>query len=230
MAHFEWPKHGFLGLLLCMVSLLVIVPFFHDMPYARIILNLFLTAVLLFSIVPFLKKTRKSLNIAIILAVPTFLVNWGKTFSPELWEFLPGIENIFSILFFGYILVVLFFGILRARKVNANLIFGSICIYMLIGLEWAFIYSLLESTQPGSFAGITAGLTQAGPQGDGMILPFIYYSYTTLTTLGYGDIAPATPPAQLISSLEAIAGQFYLAILVARLIGMHLFGAANPLK
>ena len=227
MAHFEWPKHGFLGLLLCMVSLLVIVPFFHDLPYARIILNLFFTAVLLFSIIPFLKKTRKSLNIAIILAVPTFLVNWGKTFSPELWEFLPGIENIFSILFFGYILVVLFFGILRARKVNANLIFGSICIYMLIGLEWAFIYSLLESINPDSFTGNAAGFSEAGERGEWLFLHFVYYSYTTLTTLGYGDIAPTTPPAQLISSLEAIAGQFYLAILVARLIGMYLVEASK---
>jgi hypothetical protein len=51
---------------------------------------------------------------------------------------------------------------------------------------------------------------------------YLYYSYTTLTTLGYGDITPTSPPAQSLSSLEAIVGQFYLTILVARLVGLHL--------
>jgi hypothetical protein len=228
MPHFESTKHGFLGLLLCMVSVLVIAPFFQDWPQARIILNLFFTFVLLFSLVPFFKKTRQSLSIAVILAVPALLVNWGTILSPEFWEFFPGIENLFSIIFFGYILVVLFIGILRAREITANLIFASVCIYLLIGLEWAFVYSLLEHLTPGSFEGNLTGFSDASQRGDWLFLHFLYYSYTTLTTLGYGDIAPRTSPAQMISSLEAITGQFYLAILVARLIGIHLISASKP--
>jgi voltage-gated potassium channel len=228
MPYFEWPKHGFLGLLLCMVSSLVIAPFFQDLPQARIIINLFFTGVLLFSIVPLLKKNRQLVIIAVILAVPTFLVNWGTAFFPEQWEFFPGIENLFSILFFGYILVVLFFIILRARKITANLIFGSVCIYLLIGLEWAYIYSLLEHHTPGSFQGNLTGFSDASQRGDWLFPQFLYYSYTTLTTLGYGDIAPRSSPAQMISSLEAITGQFYLAVLVARLIGIHLISASKP--
>jgi len=210
-----------------MVSSLVIAPFFQDLPQARVIINLFITGVLLFSIVPLLKKNRQLLIIAVILVVPTFLVNWGTTFYPELWGFFPGIENLFSILFFGYILIVLFFIILSARKIDTNLIFGSVCIYLLIGLEWAFIYSLLEHQTPGSFQGNFTGFSDAVQRGDWLFPQFLYYSYTTLTTLGYGDIAPRTSPAQMISSLEAITGQFYLAILVARLIGIHLISATG---
>ena len=211
-----------------MVSLLVIAPFFLDLPQARIIINLFFTSVLLFSIVPLLKKNRQLLIIAVILVVPTFLVNWATTFSPGLWEFFPGIENLFSIIFFGYMLVVLLFVILRARKIDANLIFGSVCIYLLIGLEWAFIYSLLEHLTPGSFQGNFAGFSDAVQRGDWLLPQLLYFSYTTLTTLGYGDIAPQTSPAQMFSSLEAITGQFYLAILVARLIAIHLSSASKP--
>ena len=211
-----------------MVSLLVIVPFFQDWPQIRIIFSLFFTGVLLFLIVPFLSKTRLSLNIAVILAVPALLVKWGVILAPELWEFFPGIEHLFSILFVGYVLVVLFIGILRARKIDANLIIGSICIYLLIGLEWAFVYSLLENLAPGSFQGNLGEFSDASKRQDWLLLHFVYYRYTSLTTLGYGDIVPRTSPAQMMSSLEAITGQFYLAILVARLIGIHLIGVLKP--
>jgi len=206
----------------------MIVPFFQDWPQIRIIFSLFFTGVLLLLIVPFLNKTRLSLNIAVILAVPALLMKWGVILAPELWEFFPGIENLFSILFFGYVLVVLFIGILRARKIDTNLIIGSVCIYLLIGLEWAFVYSLLEQLAPGSFQGNLAEFSDASQRQDWLLLHFVYYSYTTLTTLGYGDIVPRTSPAQMMSSLEAITGQFYLAILVARLIGIHLIGVLKP--
>ena len=210
-----------------MVSMLVIVPFFQDWPEVRIIFNLFFTGTLLFAFAPFLKKTRQSLYIAVILAVPAFLVKWGVILAPKFWEFFPGIENFFLILFFGYVLAVLFIGILRARKIDTNLIFGSVCIYLLIGVEWAFVYSLLEHLTPGSFQGNLTGFSDASQRGEWLFLHFLYYSYTTLTTLGYGDIAPRTSPAQMISSLEAITGQLYLAILVARLIGIHLISGTG---
>jgi voltage-gated potassium channel Kch len=224
MPQFEWPKHGFLGLLVCLTSLLVIFPFFYKNPYAGVILSLFISAILIFSVYAFSRK-RQSLIIALVLAVPTFLINWGKLFFPQLIS--PLIEVIFPILFFGYILSIIFIGIFKAKKVTTNLIFGSICIYLLIGLVWAFIYSLLEILSPGSFQADIPGFGEFFSDRQSLTIRFVYFSYVTLTTLGYGDISPVTPPAQLIASLEAIAGQFYLAILVARLIGMHLFEATK---
>ena len=224
MPQFEWPKHGFLGLLVCLTSLLLVFPFFYKHPYSGVILNLFLSAILIFSVYAFSRK-RRSLVIALVLAVPTLLINWGKLFFPQLIS--PQIETIFPILFFGYILSIIFIGIFKAKRVTTNLIFGSICIYLLIGLEWSFIYSLLEILNPGSFQVDTPGLGEVLYDRQSSTIRFVYFSFITLTTLGYGDITPVTPPAQLIASIEAITGQFYLTILVARLVGMHLFAASK---
>ncbi len=80
---------------------------------------------------------------------------------------------------------------------------------------WAFIFSVLEIIHPGSFA-IGEGQIEVGR------LLFIYYSFVTITTLGYGDITPLTAPANAFSSIEAVTGQIYLVVLVARLVGMHI--------
>jgi hypothetical protein len=91
----------------------------------------------------------------------------------------------------------------------------------MIGLVWALGYSALEMIQPGSFSGIQrSGASNAPHFAD--IDQFLYYSLVTLSTLGYGDIAPLSRPARSLSATEAMAGQVYLAVLVARLIGLHI--------
>lgn len=224
MPHFEWPKHGFLSLLAGLVSLIVVYPFFYELPFTNLILDIFISFLLIFSIYSF-SQNRQVIIIALFFAVPAFIISWSKYFFPN--PFLTQIEMIFRILFFGYILIVLNLGVFKAKKVTSNIIYGSVCIYLLMGLTWAFIYTFLELTHPGSFhVALSNFEVNTNPQ-DGFTLRLVYYSYVTLTTLGYGDISPITPPAQLISSMEAITGQFYLTVLVARLIGMHLYEAAK---
>lgn len=93
---------------------------------------------------------------------------------------------------------------------------GAIAVYLMIGLTWSLAYVLLEHLHPGSFR-----LTAAGMQGvDGKDL--LYFSYVTLATLGYGDVVPATDGARSLAVLEGLCGTVYMAILVARLIGLHL--------
>jgi hypothetical protein len=224
MPQFEWPKHGFLSLLVGLVSLIVVYPFFYNLPYANLILDIFISFILLFSIYSFSRK-RQVIIIALCLAVPAFIISWSKYFFFH--SLLAQIEIIFRILFFVYILFVLTLGVFKARKVNTNIIYGSVCIYLLMGLTWAFIYSLLELTHPGSFHSMLPEFDPGNNLQEGITLRLVYFSYVTLTTLGYGDITPVTPPAQLIASMEAITGQFYLTILVARLIGMHLYEATK---
>ena len=89
---------------------------------------------------------------------------------------------------------------------------------------------MIDVLDPGSFAFAFAGDTetwrlQFGGGNSGYAL---YYSFVTLTTLGYGDIAPVTMPARMLASLEAMTGQVYLAILVARLVGLHIAHSASP--
>lgn len=100
--------------------------------------------------------------------------------------------------------------------VDGNKIIGAICIYILMGLIWAFAYLITEELFPGSFKGLEPGLWQH------QLEELTYYSMVTLTTLGYGDITPTQPLSRFLAYIEAIVGIFYTTILVASLIGMRL--------
>lgn len=108
---------------------------------------------------------------------------------------------------------VLFTGVIDGHKV-----IGSICIYLLLGLSWTILYLLILELNPVAFNGLTAASWYVN-------FPVVsYYSFVTLTTLGYGDISPVMPLARFLVFMEAIVGVFYMAILVASLIGARLSG------
>lgn len=104
--------------------------------------------------------------------------------------------------------------VLFSGRIDLNIIVGAICIYLLLGLIWAMVFLLLEEVIPGSFHGITAG------GGIKNIFDLVYFSYISLTTMGFGDIAPTLPLSRFFTLMEGIVGQFYLAILVASLVGI----------
>ena len=93
------------------------------------------------------------------------------------------------------------------------MIMGGACAFVLIGIVWAYIYYLLEIFQPNSFKA-------AEPLGDDLG-DFMYYSFVTLTTLGYGDVLAVSKQARGLTILEAIIGQLYLAIMISRLVSRH---------
>jgi hypothetical protein len=123
---------------------------------------------------------------------------------------------IFKVLFLAYIIVLSIAYLIRANKIDKETIFGAISIYLLLSLFWAHSFNLIEIFIPGSFQGIKAW-------GEHELLSnLLYFSLTTLSTLGYGDISPVSLPAQILSSLEAILGQIFLTTLIARLIGLQI--------
>jgi voltage-gated potassium channel len=106
--------------------------------------------------------------------------------------------------------------VLFSGSVDGNKIIGAICIYIMMALSWAFGYLLIEEVYPGSFTGLNHSDWHDNMQ------DVVYFSFVTLTTLGYGDISPVLPLARFFGYLEAVTGQFYIAILVASLIGIRL--------
>ena len=106
--------------------------------------------------------------------------------------------------------------VLIGPRVDLNRLTGAICVYMLIALAWAICYTLIALYSEGAFTGLSGNKFNA-------VWPeFIYFSFVTMTTLGYGDIAPIAPLAQALAYLEAVVGQMYIAILIAGLVGAHL--------
>jgi voltage-gated potassium channel Kch len=120
--------------------------------------------------------------------------------------------------------VVILLSITKNNKVTTDTIYGAICVYLLIGIIWLELFSIVEMIEPGSF--LSGGENVVKLTGEFHSRPgfnnLLYFSFVTLTTLGYGDIAPATPLAKALSSLEAVVGQLFIAVLIARLVGMHI--------
>jgi hypothetical protein len=106
-----------------------------------------------------------------------------------------------------------------ARTLTFDSILGAVCGYLFLGLGWAVLYSMIEGFRPGSFEispKLVTGVEPARP------LPHVltYYSFVTLTTVGYGDISPVSPATRTLAWMEAITGQFYLAVIVAGLVSV----------
>ncbi len=103
--------------------------------------------------------------------------------------------------------------VLLTGEVDLNVIVGSVALYLLIGYIYALFYTILLEFSPNALNGVDAGLWYDN------LSTTTYFSFVTLTTLGYGDISPSTSVAQVIVILEAVTGMFYLAVIVASLIG-----------
>ena len=103
--------------------------------------------------------------------------------------------------------------VIFSGRVDGNSVVGAICIYLLLGMIWAMLYLLIERIAPGSFKGLPATADSA------TVDALLYFSFISLTTMGFGDITPTLPLARFLTYLEGLVGQFYLAILVASLVG-----------
>jgi len=106
--------------------------------------------------------------------------------------------------------------VFSGARVNRNRLYGAMCVYLLMGLAWAIVYTFIFNFFPASFHGMEA------PGNPVVFDDFLYFSFVTLASLGYGDISPAGPLARTFAYLEVIAGQFYIAIMVAGLVGLYM--------
>jgi hypothetical protein len=110
------------------------------------------------------------------------------------------------------------------QRVTFNVLFASMCIYLVLGVVWALAYAVVGLLIPDAFHSNLAHDLPAPmlTVGKGTSTPVLYFSFSTLTTLGYGDIVPTAPVSRMLATLEAITGQLYLAVMVARLVGLHI--------
>ncbi|MEA3433799.1 MAG: potassium channel family protein [Campylobacterota bacterium] len=106
--------------------------------------------------------------------------------------------------------------VLLVGDIDGNKIIGSLSLYLLLGLIWAVLYLMLIVLDPGAFSGVEASTWQQG------FSRIAYYSFVTLTTLGYGDVLPTSHVAEFFVYMEAIIGVFYMAIIVSSLISLRL--------
>lgn len=181
---------------------------------------------------------RRMLVIGVPLVIPG-VITLATTFVlgaiPDdhfwFWALARAVTFIVPILTVALLILV---DVLAARQIVFDMICGALCVFVLFGMCWANLFTLLERLAPGSFA-IDFGRYHVDAAADPLAAAgvFTYYSFVTLTTVGYGDIVPASATARWLVWVEAVFGQFYMAVFVSRLIGLQVSGpeeadAADP--
>ena len=168
--------------------------------------------------------TRRSFFIALALALPAAVLLWtgsgGEGAEPgtAAWLLLA--------LFIVYLLTVVGAAVIRARRVTLDTILGAIAVYLLLAMVWTLLYAVVALLDPNAFQLPSVDAARIDRARLGTDLPtFVYYSFVTLTTMGYGDVLPLSHAARGLATCEAVVGQIYLAVLVARLVGLHIVHA-----
>jgi hypothetical protein len=169
------------------------------------------------------------LRVAMVaLVVPTLVSHWIEHLSDSSVHRIVGLG--LATVFLVFLTLVIMFAVFRDETVTFDTIFGAVCAYLLLGMTWGAAYALLVVISPDSLS-VSPGLAHASGWGEPIsaFTPVLqYYSFTTLATLGYGDVSPLSPGARALSVMEGLAGQLYLAVLVARLVGIHTARALKP--
>lgn len=126
------------------------------------------------------------------------------------------------ILFIGFLVVELLRHLFRPEIVNFDTLCASLCVYLMIGLIWMNIFVILETVAPGSIVSTVDTNRQRPEVGElERSINMLYFSFTTLTSVGYGDVVPRTNIARMLAVTEALVGQCYLLVMVSRLVGLH---------
>ncbi len=204
--------YRFHSLLIILLLMIFLAPLLEDFRTIRMVFDIALSLIL---IIGCFAVSRRKLTpwIAIILSIPMLLSIWID--FPKLN--LPQMEivgSISGILYFALIAGGILVFVFSSRNVTWEVISAALVVYLLLGTIWSFGYTLTNLFVPGSFIIPDHLVGQDGPS-------YMYYSFITLTTVGYGDITPISGIARSLSMLEGIIGQTYMAVLVARLVGMH---------
>lgn len=197
----------FILLLLSLVGLLVFPGYFSGEAKSVVTGSALSAAVFAFVMMVVSKKWERT--IALIFLVPVMLLNWqwGDKALLDLLIWL-------NLLFYLFVIYELMKFVMSQRKVDFNIISAAISVYFFIGILWALIYSLIETSYPGAIESVSD--SSAHP-----LSHFIYFSFVTMSTLGYGDISPHIPIAQNWVILQTIVGQFYMAVVMARIVAIY---------
>ena len=210
-----FTRSPLLSLLIALLALLLLYPFFAGSVMAHAVWDICSSAILLLGIYA-ISHVRRHLVIAVVLAIAVLGTRWSGYVVDNAMLLL--VNYGLGVIFFAFTACLLLADVLRKGAVTADKIYGALCVYLLIGLTWGFMFLTLEGVQPGSFQFGQA--RSSGIEKDPATL--VYFSFVTLSTVGYGDITPLSPPARSFAFMEAIIGQIYLAVLVARLVGLHI--------
>lgn len=200
--------------LFALVLWLVSSPFVWSLEYGQLIETALATLVLLSAVLA-VGARRRTLVAALLLVIPAVVTKWLNHWRPDLVP--PEIFSAAGVAFVAFVTVHLLGFVLRAPRVSTEVLCAGVSIYLLLGVLWAFAYMLVAQVVPGAF------VFTVGPESDRVMhgLKGMYFSFVTLSTLGYGDIIPTSNTTRMLATAEATTGMFYMTVLIARLVSLY---------
>jgi Ion channel len=177
-------------------------------------------AVILVSGAVIASQSRTHRLIGVVLAILAFglEIEWLATHKIKVEAIYMAVLWIFLL----YTALVIFRHVLSFGPIYADRVHAALSVYILLALSWACIYALIEILSPGAFTmGAASTDMHARPEGAHLLGNMIHLSIATLTSTGYGDIAPVAPLARSLCQLEQLVGVFYIAVLISRLVGLY---------
>lgn len=219
LGNFPFSAAQFLAAL---ILLLVVAPFVDSFKNGEDIDGA-LFMLVLFSGVLAVGRSRRTLVLALVLVLPVIVSLWFSHFRPDLLP--PEVHNVAGLIFICFLEFRLLKFIFSARQVNSDVLCAGISGYLLLGLLWMSAYRLvsLVNPNPGDAAHPAAFAFSVGtpPTGPIQIFDAYYFSFITLSTVGYGDITPLSHPARSLAMMEAMTGTLYMAVLISRLVALY---------
>jgi hypothetical protein len=211
---FWTTESGLTGLLIFTLAYLFVICALGDFNFGALVGRLMFSFIILAGVLTTFRR-RWVRFLVIVLAAASFTFVWLE----HLYHYrsLTVLNTAFGLLFLILLLATLIVQVFRSEVVTPHKIRGAIVVYLLIGGMWSFFYFMIVLTIPHAFnwpKGMVVGDLQAVQQ------TLTYFSFITLTTTGYGDVTPAIPLTRTLAMFEALAGQLYLVITLARLVSL----------
>jgi hypothetical protein len=217
-----------LTLLVTLIVTLLVTPVLGREISGLPIMQLFFSAIFLVGVYALSRDHRVLIAVALVAGM-ALISTWLRHLvsEPLLWVSLADYAT--DIAFFGLIASAILRTILQETRVTADTIYGGISVYLLIGLLWAVFCSAVEFFAPGSYVldGVSISELTSDARNTPIFRELIYFSFVTMTTLGYGDIRPMTDLSRAAATAEAVVGQLFVAVFIARLVGLHLVHASR---
>jgi len=199
-------------LLVALALLFLFFPFVEEVKGGDIIVAILLSLVLLSAVLAVADR-KGVFFIALVLAIPAIAGRWINHFRPDLVP--PPVFLIAGLALIAFVVANLLRFVLRAPSVNAEVLCASISAYLMLGLLWTIAYWLVAQVTPNAFAFNT------GPKESMGGFNAFYFSFITLSTVGYGDITPVSRIARWLAATEAMTGLLYVTVLIARLVSLY---------
>jgi hypothetical protein len=216
-----WQERGLSAMLgLLVFALFVALPLEVQGVVSPLVISVAMTLLLLSGVVAISGRRRVTIAVAIV-AVVSLALRWAFYAWPG--ARLANLQSAVGMLALGLLTALLLRHVFREGPITSDRIQGAVAVYLLLGLIWAEGYQLIDALLPGSFR----FALERDAAGSFLKQYFAYFSFITLTTVGYGDITPIHPIARTAVIGEALVGQLYPAILIGRLVSLQISARAQ---